>query len=112
MKPLQQTRLLLVAVLTATACALNPQPIPPDDDSRAGGDGEETPGAGGTSGMNGSSGSSPTEPGSFNDAGAEPADGGREPDAGETDAGEPDAGDLDAGSEDAAASDASTPDAE
>lgn len=99
--------LLLFGVLAASACALNPQPIPPEDGEQATGDDDGTSGGlgpprspndagvGGGSSGGGSSGSESSSSGSPAMDGGIEIDGG--PDAGEPDAGEPDAGAPDAG---------------
>lgn len=88
--------LLLFAVLAASACALNPQPIPPDDDDAFGtnagapSDGSDVPRspAGDAGGM---------EASDAGDTDMDAGDGGSDADAGESDAGESDAGESDAG---------------
>ena len=90
----------LFGVLAATACALNPQPIPPEDGAAGVGDDERhsaSPRADASvpSGSSSSGGGSSSSGGGEVEAGVNPNDGDAG-DAGEPDASDPDASDADA----------------
>ncbi len=86
--------LLLFAVLAASACALNPQPIPPDGDDSAFGNNAGAPSDGSDVPRSPPGDAGGLEASEAGDTDMDAGDGGSDADAGASDAGESDAGDA------------------